>query len=175
MVQMDYFSCEISMFKNKEKNKNELGHVVHTNSAQRSACYKLYVRVKSGISLPNEHLALDYFFVREQVMSGSLRVAHIPSSTQVADLLTKLLGRRLFTLFRDKIGVFNLMVPPSCGGILKILMVSDLFFRFNCCIIDYFYFCYNCSLFPWNFVQYIVIILLSNVHKSFCSSSICVN
>nr|GLL16949.1 uncharacterized protein LOC109146716 [Ipomoea trifida] len=52
-----------------------------------------------------KHLALDYFFVRELVTSGTLVVRHIPSSAQLADLLTKSLGRHLFLHFRSKIGV----------------------------------------------------------------------
>ncbi|XP_019183643.1 PREDICTED: uncharacterized protein LOC109178464 [Ipomoea nil] len=52
-----------------------------------------------------KHLALDYFFVRERITDGSLCVQHIRSAQQVADLLTKPLGRHLFTYFRDKIGV----------------------------------------------------------------------
>ncbi|XP_019149918.1 PREDICTED: uncharacterized protein LOC109146716 [Ipomoea nil] len=52
-----------------------------------------------------KHLALDYFFVREQVVSGSLRVRYVRSSEQVADLLTKPLGRHLFSVFRSKIGL----------------------------------------------------------------------
>nr|GLL49744.1 uncharacterized protein LOC109146716 [Ipomoea trifida] len=52
-----------------------------------------------------KHLALDYFFVREQVTTGSLRVGYVKTSEQVADLLTKPLGQRLFTGFRNKLGL----------------------------------------------------------------------
>nr|GMC84478.1 Retrovirus-related Pol polyprotein from transposon RE2 [Ipomoea batatas] len=52
-----------------------------------------------------KHLALDYFFVRELVTSGTLVVRHIPSSAQLDDILTKPLGRHLFLHFRSKIGV----------------------------------------------------------------------
>lgn len=54
-----------------------------------------------------KHLALDYFFVREQVSSGSLRVKHVKSADQVADILTKPLGHRLFVGFRNKIGLVD--------------------------------------------------------------------
>lgn len=63
-----------------------------------------------------KHLALDYFFVRERVMDGSLGVCHISSKDQVAYVLTKPLGRDLFLRFHSKIGV-------SDGS--SILLVND--------------------------------------------------
>ena len=52
-----------------------------------------------------KHVALDYHFVRERCSEGSLRVLHISSKDQLADMLTKPLGRSLFMHFRSKIGV----------------------------------------------------------------------
>nr|GMD50413.1 Retrovirus-related Pol polyprotein from transposon RE2 [Ipomoea batatas] len=52
-----------------------------------------------------KHLALDYFFVRERVATGLLVLHHVSSTGQVADLLTKPLGHRLFQALRFKIGV----------------------------------------------------------------------
>ncbi|GMJ12513.1 hypothetical protein HRI_004920500 [Hibiscus trionum] len=52
-----------------------------------------------------KHLTLDYFFVRDLVVAGSLLVHHITSKAQIADTLTKPLGRNLFIHFRSKIGV----------------------------------------------------------------------
>nr|GMD36030.1 polyprotein [Ipomoea batatas] len=42
-----------------------------------------------------KHLALDYFFVHDMVAEGSLSVQHISACDQVADVLTKPLGRGL--------------------------------------------------------------------------------
>ncbi|CAH9133229.1 unnamed protein product [Cuscuta epithymum] len=52
-----------------------------------------------------KHLSLDYFFVRDLVAAGQLHVHHVPSKAQLADVLTKPLGRALFLHFRPKIGV----------------------------------------------------------------------
>jgi hypothetical protein len=52
-----------------------------------------------------KHVALDYHFVREKVANGSLRVLHINSADQLADALTKPLGRSIFRHLRSKIGV----------------------------------------------------------------------
>ncbi|KAL9997723.1 putative RNA-directed DNA polymerase [Helianthus debilis subsp. tardiflorus] len=52
-----------------------------------------------------KHVALDYHFVREKIANGSLRVQHIHSEDQLADVLTKPLGRGPFLRLRSKIGV----------------------------------------------------------------------
>ncbi|KAK8973612.1 hypothetical protein V6N11_044585 [Hibiscus sabdariffa] len=54
-----------------------------------------------------KHLALEYFFVRDLVVAGSLLVQHIPSKAQIMDTLTKPLGRNPFFHFQSKIGVFD--------------------------------------------------------------------
>jgi hypothetical protein len=54
-----------------------------------------------------KHIALDYHFIREQVNSGQLKVLHVSSKDQLADVLTKPLSRAPFLSFRSKIGVSN--------------------------------------------------------------------
>lgn len=56
-------------------------------------------------------IALDYHFVRGQIQSGVLRVAHVSTKDQLADGLTKPLSRASFQLIRNKIGVTE--APPS--------------------------------------------------------------
>ena len=50
-----------------------------------------------------KHVAIDYHFLRDQVQSGALQVAHVSSTDQLADLLTKPLPRSQFQNLRDKI------------------------------------------------------------------------
>ncbi len=50
-------------------------------------------------------MAVDYHFLRDQVQSGALRVAHVSSIDQLADLLTKPLPRSQFQKLQDKIGL----------------------------------------------------------------------
>ncbi|KAJ9556427.1 hypothetical protein OSB04_011041 [Centaurea solstitialis] len=52
-----------------------------------------------------KHIALDYHFVREKVAAGELKVLHVNSVDQLADVLTKPLSRAQFLSLRSKIGV----------------------------------------------------------------------
>nr|KAJ0203892.1 hypothetical protein LSAT_V11C500272260 [Lactuca sativa] len=52
-----------------------------------------------------KHMVLDYHFVREKVYVGLLRVHHVHSQDQLADMLTKPLSRALFLRNRSKIRV----------------------------------------------------------------------
>ena len=54
-----------------------------------------------------KHVAIDFHFIRDQVQSGSLRVAYVSSSNQFADALTKPLSQTQFITLKTKIGLFN--------------------------------------------------------------------
>jgi hypothetical protein len=60
-----------------------------------------------------KHIEIDTHFVREKVALGQVRVLHVPSSHQFADIMTKGLPVQLFTDFRSSLGVS----PPAtaCG------------------------------------------------------------
>ena len=56
-------------------------------------------------------MALDYHFIRNNVQSGALRVAHVSTKDQLVDALTKPLSRARFQELFGKIGVTQ--APPS--------------------------------------------------------------
>ncbi|XP_019097369.1 PREDICTED: uncharacterized protein LOC109131159 [Camelina sativa] len=58
-----------------------------------------------------KYIVIDYHFIRGQVQNGLLRVAHVHTTDQLADALTKPLGRQRFLELRHKIGVTK--APPS--------------------------------------------------------------
>ncbi|KAK9068004.1 hypothetical protein SSX86_012115 [Deinandra increscens subsp. villosa] len=58
-----------------------------------------------------KHIELDIHFVREQVHRGLVRVLHVPSRFQIADIFTKGLPRVLFEDFRSSLSIR----PPSAS------------------------------------------------------------
>lgn len=57
-----------------------------------------------------KHIEMDIHFVREKVALGHVRVLHVPSAYQYADIFTKGLPRQLFTDFRSSLSV---RPPPA--------------------------------------------------------------
>jgi hypothetical protein len=57
-----------------------------------------------------KHIELDVHFVWEKVALGELRVLHIPTTRQLADVFTEALPRVLFLEFRTSLAVD---APPS--------------------------------------------------------------
>ncbi|XP_071687318.1 uncharacterized mitochondrial protein AtMg00810-like [Rutidosis leptorrhynchoides] len=55
-----------------------------------------------------KHIELDIHFVREQVAKGQVRVLHVPTRYQIADIFTKDLPRLLFTEFRSSLRIGKL-------------------------------------------------------------------
>ena len=62
-----------------------------------------------------KHIELDIHFVREKVAIGELRVLHVPSAKQLADVFTKGLPSALFFDFRDSLSVTNADVETAGG------------------------------------------------------------
>ena len=62
-----------------------------------------------------KHIEMDIHFVREQVARGQVRVLHVPSRYQIADIFTKGLPRILFEDFRDSLSVRK--PPASTAGV----------------------------------------------------------
>jgi hypothetical protein len=52
-----------------------------------------------------KHIEIDLHFIRERVAIGDLRVLHVPTSSQYADIFTKGLPSSLFTEFRTSLNV----------------------------------------------------------------------
>ncbi|GJT97946.1 ribonuclease H-like domain-containing protein [Tanacetum coccineum] len=57
-----------------------------------------------------KHIEIDIHFVREYVASGQVRVLHVPSRFQYADIFTKSLPAALFLEFRSSL---NVRRPPA--------------------------------------------------------------
>jgi hypothetical protein len=62
-----------------------------------------------------KHIELDIYFVREKVAIGELRVTHVPSAQQLADVFTKGLPSALFLDFKDSLSVVAADVETEGG------------------------------------------------------------
>ncbi|KAK0601109.1 hypothetical protein LWI29_021345 [Acer saccharum] len=54
-----------------------------------------------------KHVAIDFFFVQDQVARQQLRISHVHTNDQLADSLTKPLAQRQFLDHRSKIGILD--------------------------------------------------------------------
>ena len=62
-----------------------------------------------------KHIEMDIHFVHEKVARGEVRVLHVPSRYQIADIFTKGLPRVLFNDFRDSLSIRE--PPASTEGV----------------------------------------------------------
>ncbi|KAK4356001.1 hypothetical protein RND71_024972 [Anisodus tanguticus] len=79
-------------------------------------CDNISVIYLSGNPVQHErtkHIEMDIHFVREKVARGHVRVCHVPSRYQVADIFTKGLSAVLFEDFRDSLCVRR---PPAMNA-----------------------------------------------------------
>ena len=53
----------------------------------------------------SKHIRIKYHFIRDCLEDGSIKAEHIPTTDQLADILTKSLGKTKFQEMREKIGL----------------------------------------------------------------------
>jgi hypothetical protein len=65
-----------------------------------------------------KHVEIDLHFVRDRVALGEVRVLHVPTTSQYADIFTKGLPTSVFVEFRNSL---NVRSAPSldCGRVLE--------------------------------------------------------
>jgi hypothetical protein len=62
-----------------------------------------------------KHVEIDLHFVRERVAMGAVRVLHVPTTSQFADVFTKGLPSSVFMDFRSSLNVRSTDAPPAGG------------------------------------------------------------
>ena len=62
-----------------------------------------------------KHIEIDLHFVRDRVALGEVRVLHVPSSSQFADVFTKGLPSQVFHDFRSSLNILPHGVPAEGG------------------------------------------------------------
>jgi hypothetical protein len=64
-----------------------------------------------------KHIELDIHFVREKVTLGQLRILHVPTDQQFADIMTKGLSTQVFNSFRSSLCVHPRHDVQTKGGV----------------------------------------------------------
>lgn len=59
----------------------------------------------AGASSRLKHVAVRHFFVREACKQGAISIIHVPSASNIADVMTKSLPRDPFLMFRRTLGL----------------------------------------------------------------------
>lgn len=67
-----------------------------------------------------KHIEIDVHFVRDKVLQQMLQVNFVPSTDQVADILTKVLPTACFLVLRDKLNL-----KPSLSSLRGYVRVTD--------------------------------------------------
>jgi len=63
----------------------------------------IHLTQTEGVSERTKHFNIRVHFIRYEVRGGSIELKYCPSELQIADILTKPLGPKLFTIARNRI------------------------------------------------------------------------
>lgn len=79
----------------------------------------LYCDNKAAIDIANnpvqhdrtKHVEIDRHFIKEKLDRGVICLPYVTSASQVADILTKGLPEKLFSMFCSKMGLYDMFAP----------------------------------------------------------------
>lgn len=80
--------------------------IVHCDS--KSA---IYIATNPVFHERTKHIEMDLHFVRDEVLTRTIRLQHVSTQSQLADIFTKAIGRDGFHSFRSKLGIRNFYAP----------------------------------------------------------------
>jgi hypothetical protein len=95
--------------------KHSLAHLLVELLGRKTEIVELKVDSKSALALAknpifhkrSKHIRIKYHFIRSCLEEGSVNASHISTEDQLADILTKSLGRVKFHELRAQIGLVH--------------------------------------------------------------------
>ena len=61
----------------------------------------------------SKHIEIRYFYIRDMIQKGAIKLQYVSTDEQVADVLTKPLSQVKLEHFRDKLGVVRKDLPQK--------------------------------------------------------------
>nr|XP_021852182.1 uncharacterized protein LOC110791730 [Spinacia oleracea] len=58
-----------------------------------------------------KHIEVEYHFIHDELVNGNVNTSYVPTGHQLADILTKALGKQQFTFLLRKLGIRDLHAP----------------------------------------------------------------
>ncbi|KAL0413730.1 UNVERIFIED_CONTAM: hypothetical protein Sradi_1574700, partial [Sesamum radiatum] len=74
-----------------------------------------------------KHIEIDCHIVRDAYKDGFVHPSHIKGADQLADIFTKPLHLKSFSITVPKLGLVSFVPSPTCGGLLNIQELLQLF------------------------------------------------
>jgi len=72
-----------------------------------------------------KHIEIDCHFTRDKVLEGLLQLHYLPTSSQLADILTKVLPGPHFQELLSKLGMVNASGHSSLRGVISLLLQTS--------------------------------------------------
>ena len=61
----------------------------------------------------SKHIDIKYHYMKDMVQRGAVKLQHVATGEQIADILMKPLAMLKFEYFRDKLGVLQIKVSST--------------------------------------------------------------